>query len=106
MHRRVTHLSTSLRKRAVATESLIYRTRRTFSATQAQHATHYETLSIPRNASRSQIKVSTSTDSVETLFVQSLMRLLVRLLQGTLHIPCMRPFKSKQCLHLFYLRVG
>ncbi|KAN0109549.1 hypothetical protein V8E52_009192 [Russula decolorans] len=56
MHRRVTHLGTSLRKRASATESLIYRPRRTFSTTRVHHATHYDTLSIPRNASKSQIK--------------------------------------------------
>ncbi|KAI0275725.1 DnaJ domain-containing protein [Russula aff. rugulosa BPL654] len=56
MNRRVTHLGTSLRKRTGATKTLLYRTRRTFSTTQAHHATHYDTLSIPRNASKSQIK--------------------------------------------------
>jgi len=45
-----------IRKRAGATGSLPCHPRRTFSATRAQHATHYETLSIPRNASKSQIK--------------------------------------------------
>jgi hypothetical protein len=69
MHRRVTHLGTSLRKRAGATESLIYRPRRTFSTTRVHHATHYDTLSIPRNASKSQIKVSTLPTQFRTLLV-------------------------------------
>ena len=99
MHHRVTHLGTSLRKRAGATKSLTYRPRRTFSTTRARHATHYDTLSIPRNASRSQIKVSISTNSVELSLC--LMRLLVRLLQGT-H-PCMpAQFKTNNAPYCFY----
>ena len=80
MHRRVTHLGTSLRKQASATKSLIYRPRRTFSTTRAHHTTHYDTLSIPRNASKSQIKVSTLATQSNSL---CLMHPLVRLLQGT-----------------------
>jgi len=53
---RVTPLGGFIRKRAGATRSLPWRPRRTFSATRAHHATHYETLSIPRNAGKSQIK--------------------------------------------------
>lgn len=59
MHCRVTHLRTLLRERTGATRSLACCPRRTFSATLAHHATHYDTLSIQRNASKSQIKVST-----------------------------------------------
>ena len=81
MHRRVTHLGTSLRKRTGATKSLVYRPRRTFSTTRVHHATHYDTLSIPRSASKSQIKVSTLTNSVKLPLC--LMHPLVRLLQGT-----------------------
>src|SRR6266849_3242112 len=69
MHRRVTHLGTSLGKRLCATEALVYPPRRTFSTTRPHHATHYETLFIPRHASKSQIKVSTLTNSVELFFV-------------------------------------
>jgi hypothetical protein len=60
MHRRVTHLGTSLRKRASATKSLACHPRRSFSTTRAHRATHYDTLSIPTNASRGQIKVSST----------------------------------------------
>ncbi|KAF8479998.1 DnaJ-domain-containing protein [Russula ochroleuca] len=56
MQRRVTHLGTSLRKRAGATKSLVFYHRRSFSTTRAHRATHYDTLSIPRNASKGQIK--------------------------------------------------
>jgi hypothetical protein len=58
MLRRVTPPGPFLRLRAGATGSLACRPRRTFSATRSRHATHYDTLSIPRNASKSQIKVS------------------------------------------------
>ncbi|KAH9968073.1 hypothetical protein BC827DRAFT_1170053 [Russula dissimulans] len=51
------HLGVFLSKRAGATGSLARHPRRTFSATRAHHAAnHYDTLSVPRNASRSQIK--------------------------------------------------
>ena len=83
MNRRVTHLGTSLRKRTGATKSLLYRTRRTFSTTQAHHATHYDTLSIPRNASKSQIKVSTLATQPKSLCgLMYLLHTVVRLLQG------------------------
>ena len=94
MHRRVTHLGTSLRKQASATKSLIYRPRRTFSTTRAHHTTHYDTLSIPRNASKSQIKVSTLATQSNSL---CLMHPLVRLLQGT-H-SCMLNSVQKQIVH-------
>ena len=99
MHRRVTHLGTSLRKRASATESLIYRPRRTFYTTRAHHTTHYDTLSIPRNATKSQIKVSPPTNSVKHSL--GLMHPLVRLLQGTYFMHAQ--FKTKQiAVHLFF----
>ncbi|KAI9513489.1 DnaJ-domain-containing protein [Russula earlei] len=51
------HLGALLRKGAGATGSLASRPRRTFSAMRAHHAeNHYDALSIPRNASKSQIK--------------------------------------------------
>ena len=63
---RVTPLGALIRKRTGATGSLPCRPRRTFSATRAQHTSHYETLSIPRNASKSQIKVSSTSPKTLT----------------------------------------
>ena len=77
---RVTPSGAFIRKRAGATGSLPCHPRRTFSATRAQHATHYETLSIPGDASKSQIKVSTSP---QIRLCASCARPLVCLLQGT-----------------------
>ncbi|KAI0299394.1 DnaJ domain-containing protein [Multifurca ochricompacta] len=49
-------LGRTQRRYGVVTILLVCRTRRAFSTTFVQRATHYDTLSVPRNASKSQIK--------------------------------------------------
>jgi hypothetical protein len=61
MQHRSTPLVPVLRRTAGASRSLACSPRRTVFTTPAPRATHYDTLSIPRNASKGQIKVSFPT---------------------------------------------
>ncbi|KAI0267387.1 DnaJ domain-containing protein [Gloeopeniophorella convolvens] len=56
MDRRIVPLCPVLRRPVIANRASANGPRRSFHGTRASRASHYETLSIPRNASRSQIK--------------------------------------------------